>query len=96
MSRPKGSKNAPVERKFVHGIKEETYPDIAGAPKDQIQYAKYLFLKENDPALLTAHVNNFCMNLGWQCQGGVSVTCYRDVNGIEFVYCQALIRKNGV
>jgi hypothetical protein len=96
MPRPKGSKNVTVEQKFVHGIKEEVYPDIVGAQKDQIQYAKYLFLKENDPALLMAHVNNFCMNLGYQCQGGVSVTNYRGLDGnIVMVYAQAMVRREG-
>ena len=41
----------------------------------------------------TAGVVNAFIRDGYECQGGISVTCWRDVNGIEFCYCQAMIRK---
>jgi hypothetical protein len=52
----------------------------------------YIILSENNQLSLVDSVIRY-MREGMACQGGVSVTCYRDVNGIEFVYCQAMIRK---
>ena len=36
------------------------------------------------------------IELGYQCQGGVSVTNYRGLDGkIVMVYCQAMVRREG-
>ena len=96
MSRPKGSKNVNVssfnKELLQDEIRKASVSKVEAKQEEPI-YAVYCFLEESDPGVLISKVNNFCMNLGWQCQGGVSVTCYRDVNGIEFVYAQAMIRK---
>lgn len=66
---------------------------IPGVPKEQTKYAAYVVIQEPNPGLLMARVNNFCMNLGYQCQGGVSVTTWLSANGQEFLYCQAMKRE---
>ena len=56
----------------------------------------YIILTENTPLLLVDSVIRY-MREGMVCQGGVSVTNYRGLDGkIVMVYCQAMIRKDMV
>ena len=52
----------------------------------------YIITQSDKPDALIMHVNGF-IEIGYQCQGGISVTSWRDVNGIEYLYSQAMVRK---
>ena len=79
MTRPKGTPNKTkvIEEK---PLTKETLPKYEIA----IGYGEGAFTQ----------VVNGLLDFGYVCQGGVSVTNYRANDGrIEFVYCQAMIRK---
>jgi hypothetical protein len=93
MSRPKGTQNKkkvindyPVDNeKQMDPIVIEKQDDLSG-----LDY--YIIVQRKDSKLMNDAIEHF-KSLGYELQGGVSVTSWRDVNGIEFVYCQAMIRK---
>jgi hypothetical protein len=85
MGRPKGSKNAPV---IPTGYKDDKFE-----VKQEKQTDKYIVIKSQTFEFFQLIVNNAIQD-GYVCQGGVSVTCYRDVNGIEFCYAQAMVLKS--
>ncbi|MFA5208288.1 MAG: hypothetical protein WC428_06625 [Candidatus Paceibacterota bacterium] len=89
MSRPKGSKNAPVDVKKGNNI-----IDTIEKLKDH-QYGEYRICHAND-VLDIVELVEANINLGYQPQGGVSVTNYRGLDGnIVMVYCQAMVRREG-
>jgi len=74
-----------IEQKFVRGIKEE---------KQTKDIPEYLVVQTNDIDSLNQVVRAEMACYKYQCQGGVSVTNYRGLDGnIVMVYCQALIKK---
>jgi hypothetical protein len=72
------------QEKFIHGIKEEN--DIPA----------YLVVQANDIDSLNQVVRAEMACYKYECQGGVSVTNYRGLDGnIVMVYCQAMVRREG-
>ena len=69
---------------FVHGVIEEKITNDF--------QPKYILTQSEKADVLILHVNGF-IEIGYECQGGVSVTSWRDVNGIEYLYSQAMVRK---
>ena len=75
--------------------KEDVKNFLPPSGKDMLKETmpKYFIVESHDKNILKELVIN-AMDMNCVCQGGVSVTCYRDVNGIEFVYCQAMVKRD--
>ena len=80
MSRPKGSKN--VEKDVSTNVENG----------ELVADNKYIVIKSGDFDIFL-----FCVNKsigdGYTCQGGVSGVTWQGINGREFLYSQAMIRK---
>jgi hypothetical protein len=92
MSRQKGTPNKPKVEKIGTDIKKGL------AVSDSIELLKAfegnyrVCHAQILPDLIVLVEAN--IELGYQCQGGVSVTNYRGLDGnIVMVYCQAMIKK---
>jgi len=102
MSRPKGSKNVDVSsfnKELIQDeirkasaskveVKQEVIPEKTVLPKYEIAigYGEGAFTQ----------VVNTLFDFGYICQGGVSVTNYRGLDGnIVMVYCQAMVKCEG-
>ncbi len=87
MSRKAGTPNKPkVENNIV------SYEDFH-IDKPAIVAKKYILVEHKSIGLLVDDIISR-INYGYVCQGGVSVTNYRGLDGkIVMVYCQALVRK---
>jgi hypothetical protein len=89
MSRPKGSKNAPVKFEAPVTTLNEDVKYI------QTVDEKYIIM--TNPTLSTIQMAvNIKIDQGYVCQGGVSVTNYRGLDGnIVMVYAQAMVKCEG-
>jgi len=73
-------------------IKNDKFP--AFLIKNTVQYSDYVVVSGSTKDELQEHVKHWNIEGGYECQGGVSVTNYRGLDGnIVMVYCQAMIRK---
>jgi hypothetical protein len=97
MSRKAGTPNKKKEKLFEPFTKEQT--EIMEKELDSFTGVvnvkdKYLILEISSKDVLSDSVNRH-LAIGYECQGGVSVTNYRANDGsIVMVYCQAMVRRD--
>jgi len=92
MSRPKGSKNFGYVKATVTETEESFEPLNNVEVKQEEKAPKYICVEAQTDVVLEQLVNALIDK--YDCQGGVSVTNYRGLDGnIVMVYAQAMIRK---
>jgi hypothetical protein len=101
LSRPKGSKNTPIDSKKMESESDIELPDevvlqIKKKVADEVtKDIPYVVCFGNTISELMTEVDR-AMMFFYVCQGGVSVTNYRGLDGnIVMVYCQAMVRREG-
>jgi hypothetical protein len=108
MSRKAGTPNKPKVEKFIPVGDGKDFMlqaqkdmlaaiekgEIPGLPKQENNIPAYLVVQANDIDSLNQVVRAEMACYKYVCQGGVSVTNYRGLDGkIVMVYCQAMVRK---
>jgi hypothetical protein len=99
MSRPKGSKNNVPTNPISCGINPG---DVMRFREEQEKSApiktdpKYIILADYASHSELMKVVDWWIDYGYVCQGGVSVTNYRGLDGnIVMVYAQAMVKREG-
>jgi len=98
MSRKAGTPNKPKSIDVSSFNKELLQNEIEQTRQKDINKItedyEYVICESNNKNDLAIMVRESMRNLNYICQGGVSVTNYRGLDGkIVMVYCQAMIRK---
>jgi hypothetical protein len=97
MSRPKGSKNNNFKTgaKFTNEQKEMIKEIVSKQGEEHlIIMPKYDVVTALNSDAISEYVNDM-IDRGYICQGGVSVTTYSDMGERHFLYCQAMVRREG-
>jgi hypothetical protein len=87
---------------FMKGVERAQVARIAEMAEEKpiVTYdkEKYIIFHGVDLGVFYESINYFLhMNKDYVCQGGVSITNYRGLDGnIVFVYCQAMVKNNHI